>query len=132
RWPQAHRSKLALPMPPMTASSRVSLSTTRCVSAKRFITLALWAPTAPVFFPLMAASLPKDFAAGEKRRQDKRDRRLRRYRLLDPAVEDERELALAGDGVILDRERVEHRPHGLADQGLAEVELTERAALRHE
>ena len=41
RWPAAHRSKLVLPIPPITASSFFSFATRRCVRSKRFITLVL-------------------------------------------------------------------------------------------
>src|SRR5437868_6001020 len=119
-------------MPPMTASSRLSCATSRFVNSKRFITLALCAPTAPDGFVLIAASPFEHFAAGEQRRQDKGDRRLRRHGLLDGAVDGEGELVLARDGDVFDRERIEHRPHGLAHERLAEIELAKRAAFRHE
>ena len=50
----------------------------------------------------------------KQRRQDEGDRRLRRHRLLDRAVDDEGKLVVARDGVMLDAERIEHRPHGPA------------------
>src|ERR1035441_3245586 len=53
---------------------------------KRFITLALCAPTAPVCLVMGGSSL-EYFAAGQQRRKDKDDRRLRRHRLLDRAVD---------------------------------------------
>ena len=46
---------------------------------------------------VMALSL-EHFAAGQQRREDEGDRRLRRHRLLDRAVEDEGEFVLARDG----------------------------------
>ncbi len=35
------------------------------------------------------------------------------------------------DRYILHGKRIEHRPHGLADQGLPEIEFAQRAALRN-
>src|SRR5258707_9106102 len=119
-------------MPPMTASSRLSFPTSRLVKSNRFITLALCAPIAPVDFVLMALSTLEHFAAGQQRREDEGHRRLRRHRLLDRAIEDECQFIMPRDRNIFDRERIEHRPHGLADQGLPEIELAHGAALRHE
>src|SRR5262249_35034881 len=109
-------------MPPTTASSRLSLPTKRRVSSKRLITLALPAGAGPCVL-VMAPSLLEHFAAGQQRREDQRSRRLRRHRLLDGAVEDELELVVARDGVVLERQRVEHGPHGASDQRLPPVEL---------
>src|SRR5664279_5558839 len=118
-------------MPPMTASSCLSWPTSRLVKSKRFITLALCAPTAPVCVVVIGSSL-EYFAAGQQRRQDKGDGRLRRHRLLDRAVDDEGEFVVARNGMGFDPERIEHRPHGLAYHGLPEIELAERAALGDE
>jgi len=49
---------------------------------------------------------------------------------LDRAVGHEFELVEPRAGVMLDGERIQHRPHRLADHRLAVVELAERAALR--
>src|SRR5258708_25936380 len=110
-------------MPPITASSRVSLRTSRLVSSKRFITLALAGQLAGFSCAIMAASRLEDFAAGQERREDERGRSLRGDRLLDRPVDDELQLIEPGDRVRLDRQRLEHRPHGAADHGLAEVKL---------
>src|SRR5215475_5664564 len=112
RLPAAHKSKLVLPMPPITASSFFSFATRREVRSKRFITLVLRAGCAAcVVMPL--ASFVKDLAAGEQRREDQGHRRLR------------------GDG-LLHRERIQHGTHGAAHQRLAVVELAQRAALGYQ
>src|SRR5450755_499549 len=118
-------------MPPTTASSRLSWPTSRLVKSKRFITLALCAPTAPVCLVMGGSSL-EHFAAGQQRREDEDDRGLCRHRLLDRAVDYEGELVLARDRMIFDAERIDNRPHGLAHHGLAEIELAKRAALGDE
>src|SRR5262249_40961123 len=116
----------------MTASSRLSCATSRFVNAKRFITLALCAPIAPDDVAVMARATLEHLSPGEQRGEDKGHRRLRRHRLLDRAIDGERELVLARDRDVLDRKRIEHRPHGLVHQRLAEIELAQRAALRNE
>src|SRR5476649_2051322 len=82
--------------------------TKRLVNSKRFITLALCAPTAPVCLVMGGSSL-EHFAAGQQRREDEDDRGLHRHRLLDRAVDDKGKLVLAGDRVSFDAERIEHR-----------------------
>src|ERR1700733_10234107 len=77
-------------------------------------------------------SLLENLAAGQKRRQDQRHRRLCRDRLLDRSVDDELEFVEPGRGVMLHRQRVEHRPHGAAHQRLPVIEFAERAALGHQ
>src|SRR6478609_9086344 len=109
-------------MPPTTASSFFSLPSKREVTSKRFITLVL-----RVVF--IASSLVKRLAAGQERREDQRHRRLRGKSLLERAIDDEFELVEPCRGVVFHRKRVEHRPHGAADQRLAEVEFAERTAL---
>src|SRR5690348_10962599 len=109
-------------MPPTTASSFWSSATSRLVMSKRFRTFGS-------FGGISRSSLREGFAAGQQRRKDQACRRLGRDRLLDRAVQDELELVDAGDRVMLDAKRLEHRPHGAADHGLPQVELAERAAL---
>src|SRR5215475_9975073 len=110
-------------MPPMTASSCLSCPTSRFVNSKRFITLALCAPTAPDgFVVVMAGSRCKHFAAGEERRKNECDGRLRCDGLLDRSVDDEFKLVLPRDRDVLDRQRIEHRAHGFEHQGLPEIE----------
>src|SRR5262245_46533498 len=116
----------------MTASSRLSCATSFLVRSNRFITLALCAPIAPDEVAVMARSTLEYLAARQKRRKDECDRRLRGDRLLDRAVDAERKLVEARDRDVFDRKRIEHRPHGLAHQHLAEIELAERAAFRDE
>src|SRR5215475_8102352 len=120
-------------MPPMTASSCLSCPTSRFVNSKRFITLALCAPIAPDgFVVVMTISRCEYFATGEQRGKNECDGRLRCHGLLDRPVDDEFKLVLPRDRNVLDRQRIEHRAHGLEHQRLAEIELAERAALRHE
>src|ERR1700754_1380360 len=108
-------------MPATTASSWRSWATSRWVKSKRFITFVL----------LISGSPSKDFAAGQQRRQDAGDRCLGRHRLFDRAVDDECKLVVARDGVGLDAERIEHRPHGAAHHGLAEIELPQCPTFRY-
>src|SRR5665647_1918628 len=105
-------------MPPITASSRLSWPTRRWVRSKRFMIFALCAPMAPVCTWVMGCSILEHFAAGEQLRQDETGRRLGCDRLLDRAVDDESEFVLARDRMGFDAERIEHRPHGPAHQGL--------------
>src|SRR5947209_19736530 len=100
-------------MPPITASSCLSFATRREVTSKRFITLVL---RAFIFELIWPDSLVEHLAAREQRAEDQRDRRLRRDGLLDRAVGDEFELVEPGDGAMVPRQRVEHRPHGKAAQ----------------
>src|SRR5437879_5337088 len=102
-------------MPPITASSRFSLATSRLVKSKRFITLMLSRRLAPARGAVMAGSVLQHLAAGQQRRQDERGRSLGADRLLDRAVDDELQLVETGDGVVLDADGVQHRPHGTAD-----------------
>src|SRR5471032_3358118 len=115
-------------MPPITASSRFKWPTSCLVKSNRFMTLALWAPSAPVCLLVMAASTLENLAAGQQRREDESDRRLCRDRLLDRAVDDETEFIMTRDRVRFHGERVEHRPHGLAHHGLPQIELAQRSA----
>src|SRR5580692_129013 len=100
-------------MPPMTASSFFSLATSLEVRSNRFITLVL--REAVLVWVFMPITLVEGLAAGQQRRQDQRHRRLRGNGLLDRPVDDEIELVEPGRGVMLHRQRVQHRPHGAAN-----------------
>ena len=57
---------------------------------------------------------------------------LRRVGLPDHAIDDELDVLLSRDGMVLDPERFEDGPQGPAHDGLAELEIAQRAALRNQ
>ena len=77
------QSKLLLPIPPTTASSCLSLRIRNSVSAVRLSVLTALRSSLTTVLLNLQFGLGRRIAAGQQRRKDKRDRRLRRIGLLD-------------------------------------------------
>src|SRR5882724_3382391 len=100
-------------MPPITASPPWSLATSCLVIAVRLSTLT-WGcrigaglARGPVFFWVAICLALERLAAGEQRRKDEGDRRLRRNRLLDRAADHETQRRLIGERVMGHGDRIE-------------------------